>query len=112
MMPDLTAAYDLVVSRLRALDITADIDPARVDAPGVWVKPAGVEFTLGDAFTLAELHCIVAANDLNSAMPDLDDLASEVVEELGRPDGDIRFASVTMPSGTPRPALVLPYRIA
>lgn len=112
-LPDIPAALDLVIGLLDDVGIPATVDPARVDAPGVWLKLIGIEFTLGDGYVRAEAHCVVPANDLSAALPDLDDLASEVIEVLGRPDDDIRVQATALPSGgASLPTLVLPYRIA
>lgn len=112
-LPDIPAALDLVIGLLDEVGIPANVDPALVDAPGVWLKFVGIEFTIGAGYVRAEAHCLAPANDLNSALPDLDDLASEVIEVLGRPDDDIRVQATTLPSGgASLPTLVLPYRIA
>lgn len=115
-LPDVETLLAAVVARLNALDIDADIDPAKVSVPGVWVHWTGVDHPVtlsGDGYVSADLVCMVPANELGVAIPALRELADEVEEEFGRPDGVLRTQATTLPDGgAPVPSLVMPYLIA
>lgn len=116
MLPDVSARLAALVQRLANLDIDADIDPAKVSVPGVWVHWTGLDHPVtldGDGYVAVDLVVMVPANELTVAIPALQDLAEEVVEEFGRPDGDLRTQATTLPDGgAPVPSLVLPYLVA
>lgn len=113
-LPDVKARLDGVVTRIRGLGIEADIDVALVNVPGVWVKWLGLDLgSLDDGYVKADLVLMVEANATADVLVALQDLADEVVEEFGRPDGDPRTQSTVVPDGpVPLPSLVLPYLIA
>lgn len=115
-LPDAPTRLAAVVDRLHALDLDADVDPAKVSVPGVWVHWTGYDHTVtldGDGYVTVDLVVMVPANELNVAVPALQALADEVEEEFGSPDGAITTQATTLPDGgAPVPSLVLPYLIA
>jgi hypothetical protein len=115
-LPDVSARLAVVVQRLANLDIDSDIDPGKVSLPGVWVHWTGLDHPVnlnGDGYVAVDLVLMVPANELSVAIPALQAIAEEVVEEFGSPDGDSRTQSTTLPDGgAPVPSLVLPYLVA
>ena len=115
--PDVPAALDLVVARLTAVDVEAAIDTAHVHAPGAWVSlsksnPFPVDLLSGEGFVGVEVAVVVGALPLPEAYRQLTELAAEVVETLGHPDGPIRVQE-TLFGNDPvaLPTLVLPYYV-
>lgn len=115
-LPDVSARLAAVVQRLANLDIDADIDPAKVSLPGVWVHWTGLDHPVtlsGDGYVMVDLVVMVPSNELTVAIPALQLLAEEVVEEFGSPDGLSRTQETKLPNdGAPAPSLVLPYLVA
>jgi hypothetical protein len=114
MTPDILDRLNSVVTRLDGLGIEADVDLARVAAPGVWVQWTGLgERTLGGWYVMADLVLMVPANAMPDAIEALQDLFDEVIEEFGAPDGLPRTQATALPDNpAPLPSLVLPYLIA
>lgn len=110
--PRLTGLVDQLRNAVPA--INADVDPAKVVAPGVWVHwTGGATATLADDYVKVDLVLMVPANELGVAIPALEDLYDQVETLLGFPDGDYRTQATTVPnSPAPLPSLVLPYLIA
>lgn len=113
-LPDIDAALALVVSRLRGVDVEAAVSTGDVNVPGAWVNFVGFGSSVLDGQTpvLVEVAVLVGALDLANVYAALTDLASEVIEELGHPDGPIRKQTIVLgndPVGLP--ALVLPYLV-
>lgn len=115
MFPDVSAALDLVVGRLRGVDVETDVNTANVNPPGAWVKWVGFDTAVltGEEFVRVEVVLVVGAMPLDEAYKALVALAEEVVEELGYPDGPIR-QQATLFGNDPvaLPSLVLPYNVA
>lgn len=113
--PDINAALDLVVDTLAGVGIEAAVDTAAVNPPGAWVNFTGFGDSVLDGTTLVlvEVAVVVGAKPLDEAYLDLADLASEVVEALGHPDGPVRKQATTFGNdAVSLPTLVLPYAVA
>lgn len=114
-MIDVLSRLDYVVGRLADADVSAAVEPEKVNVPGVWVDFTGqITHALdGDGLVGVEVVLIVPANDRRTSLAALQTLLDAVVEELGVPDGDIRKQSTLLPDGpTGYPSLVLPYLVA
>lgn len=112
--PDIASALDLVVVRLRGVGLETAIDPSDLNPPGVWVKFAGfgTDVLSGATLVHVEVACVVGAQPLPEAYRALVDVADEVVEELGHPDGPVRAQATTFGNDpVALPTLVLPYDV-
>lgn len=113
--PDLTVALEDVRDRLRAIGLEAALDTADVNVPGCWVKFVGAfgsSVLGGDSPVAVEVYCLVGAMPPSESLAALSDLASEVVEELGYPDGPVRPQATTFGNSVvEHPTLVLPYDV-
>lgn len=113
--PDINAALDLVVDRLVAVGIEAATSTADVNPPGAWINFTGFGESVldGETFVLVEVAVLVGAMPLAEAYLALAELAEEVVEALGHPDGPVRKQATTFGNdAVALPSLVLPYAVA
>lgn len=102
-MFDLSGALD-VVKRLNDAGIRADLDPAALSLPGVWVQVAGFEaYAMGRFKTNLRLQLLTSDTDVKRAMGSLVDLARKVhpVERTTKATA----RTVVLPDGNPMPAL-------
>lgn len=99
---------DQFVERLKAAKISASLDPAKVNAPGVWVQI--VEFqpdTLSTYKTVLRLQLIARDNEPRQAMRSLIRLTTKVGGVI-----KVRAArarTVPMPDGTALPGLEISH---
>lgn len=116
-MPFLTdpmPTLNLLVDALRDVAIEADVDPAKVNPPAVWVKWIGYDQAVlsGGEYLRVEAFCTVGANAYPDAIAALVDLGDRVADVLGFPDGPVRHQATLFASNpTPLPTLVLPYLV-
>lgn len=96
---------------------SADTDPAKVQAPGVWIRFDGVELdNLAGVTILATLHLVAPASTFTTVQTQLADLFNQVIPALAaigeQPAGTTRPAGVVLPgSTTPLPALAVPLEL-
>lgn len=112
--PDINLALDYVVDRLKGVGIEAAVNTAEVNPPGAWVKFVGFSNGVlsGDELVDVEVSVVVGAMPLRDAYAALSDLAAEVVEECGHPDGPVRQQATTFGNDVVAlPTLVLPYHV-
>jgi hypothetical protein len=102
--------------RLRAAGYTADLDPERLDPPGVWLQPRTVtDRALDGGGSLVLWLYLIAPNvDAHRALQLLDDLVEGLPElDLAADDGDPDLdltAAVVLPTN---PSAPLPaFRVA
>lgn len=107
------AEVDVVVDELRAADISASIDPAEINPPGVWVRTAGLSLDLLGGFTIkTQLHLVVADNGHHEARAALVDLFNQVLT-VATPDEDPYFQGLVLPDNPkPLPGLVVPVNLS
>lgn len=116
--PDINAGLKLLVDALHGVDIEAAVDTASVNPPGVWVRmspsdPFPLDLLSGEQFLGVEVACVVGAMPLTEAYDSLTELASEVVELFGSPDGPVRIQATLFGNDeVGLPTIVLPYHVA
>lgn len=93
--------------------VRASLDPAKVNAPGVWLRLLPVDHdTLGGSTLRAEATCVVPDTTDDAA---LDGLAAlhDAVLALVDPDGPCRWQGTILPGPdlTALPSLVVPVLI-
>lgn len=112
MQLPITAALIDVADTLADAGIRAELDPARLTLPGVWVRPTGIALDLlGAASVQAEAVCIAPDRDHRRALVELEKLAGLVLDVLD-PTDLIQVASVQLPhQSQPMPALVIPATV-
>lgn len=93
-------ALEALAGHLRANAVRADVDPAKVNPPAVWVAfgEARPELLTGDGQVLANLYCLAPNVPYAAALVVLDALAGDVLD-LVDTEGDILPATVVMPDG-------------
>lgn len=114
-LPDIVEALATVRGRLEGVGLEVATSTAEVNPPGVWLNFTGFADSVlsGETFVVVEAAVVVGAMPLEEAYAALVDLASEVVEELGHPDGPIRKQATTFGNdAVSLPTLVLPYNVA
>lgn len=86
-------------------------DPAKVNAPGVWINFLNLETpTLEGVWVRVELVLAVRSSDPQAIAGALSSLWNTVTTLYGKPDGPVRTQGTVFPDGpNPRPSLVLPY---
>lgn len=108
------APLDDLGTALEAVDgiRTANVDPAKVTAPGVWIQGTGVDLDRLDGYTLtARLLLVVPDNGHRRAMTALAELLNLVLDVVD-PAGTITPAEVTLPGDpAPLPALSVPVSL-
>lgn len=106
------AEVDALVTELTTAGISASIDPAEVDPPGVWVRHVGLSLDLLGGFTIkTQLHLVVPDNGHAEARTGLVDLLNQVLA-VAEPDEDPYFQGLVLPHHPkPLPGLVLPLNL-
>lgn len=102
------------VTALNDGGVRCSIDPARVNAPGVWLRLLPVEHDTLAATTLrAEAVCVVPDTTDDAALDLLADLHDKVLA-LVDPDGPCRWQGTILPGPdlTALPSLVIPVLIS
>lgn len=106
-MFSLAPAID-VRDTLQAAGIPADLDPALVDLPGVWIQVTDLDVdTLASVRNTMQLALVTGDTDATQAATGLVELLNQVAAVL-----PVRRASartVLMPDGTRLPGLVVPF---
>lgn len=108
------ADVDDWIADLRQVDgvRSADLDPAKLRTPGVWVRlPSfGVDtLAAGDYRLDVELHLVVGDQDWRKARDELADLFDAVHAFLGRPRmARAEFIKLVLPEGQEVPCLRFP----
>lgn len=94
---------------------SVDVDPAKVQTPGVWIRPVRVSLNDLAGVTIGlELIAVVANTGAGRDLPELAALFNKVkavldTNGIGGPDDDARLVSVTLPgSSSPLPGLAIP----
>lgn len=106
------ADIDTMVTMLRGITgiRSVDIDPAKVNAPGIWVKVEGFELDNLDGLTIrATLYLIAKDSDYvrgGKQAVALYNLITPVIDPAS--GATIDFVDVAMPDGTVLPALAFP----
>lgn len=111
MIPVFTlAGVDDLVDELRAAGIRADVDRDKVNAPGVWVQPAGFDLdTLATTRTAVRLMLIVPDKDPRRAYKALVDLLNKVTQVI--PVRSAVGRSVLMSDGAMLPGLEVQWAV-
>lgn len=113
------ADLDEVVDLLRALsvagrDLSVDLDPSKVTAPGVWVQLREVEqVTLVGSTLRLNLYVIAPDSEVRvglGTLADLLDVVAPMVNLWGGTTGPVRHVALGLPEGT-LPALQLPVDV-
>lgn len=105
---------DDLVALVKAAGVrSVELDPAKVNAPGVWVRFDGIATGTLSGLTLrTTLFLVVPEQDRKRAGKALQELFNKVVPVLrtiGGPSGDTTPAGLALPpSQTPLPALAVP----
>ncbi|WP_408898645.1 hypothetical protein ACJ5H2_05930 [Nocardioides sp. R1-1] len=105
------APVNALVEQLQNADIRADLDPATLNLPGVWVQVVGFKVdTLTKFKADLRLQLLVHDTDAVRAQADLLDLARKV-NAAGIPVRTAIARTVVLPDGTPLPALQVPTAV-
>jgi len=111
-MISLDSLDDLVAALLAHASIrSVSLDPAEVQAPGVWISaPAiDVEFLDGGATLTPTLYLIVPDNGVARSMRAAVELLNHTISVVGLPAATVTPARVSLPSSaSPLPALAFP----
>ncbi len=101
-----------LITALRAGGVRADLDPAQVTAPGVWVRLLPFEHdTLAGVSVPAEAVCIAPDTTDDAALGHLAAL-HDLVLGLVDANGPCRWQGTILPDNpTPLPSLVIPVLI-
>lgn len=92
--------------------VNADVDPAMVRTPGVWIKHTGFTLdALGGYAHKVQLHLVVADNGYVRSRDALVALFNKVATVV-EPDDDPFFQGLELPDLTVVPGLVVPVNIA
>lgn len=97
---------------IRAGDVRADLDPAQVTPPGVWLRLLPFEHdTLGGVSLKVEATCIAPDTTGDAALAHLAAL-HDLVVGLVDADGPCRWQGTILPDNpTPLPSVVIPLLI-
>jgi len=108
MAAGIKSAIADVVEQLVAADISADVDPAGVNLPGVLVKLGTIRPEFLDGSGSVEVVLYLTASNIEplDAIDDLDGLLAQVVDVVD-PDGDLVPVSVAFDNGSSLPAIQL-----
>jgi len=110
---DFTPVTQLVMA-LRAADLRADVEPANLAPPCVWVAVQSIDpLALDDSMQMqVACYLIVPDQDYDRAMTALAELAQKVATVLV-PDGPVVPQGVLMPGNphSPLPALRVPVNL-
>lgn len=112
-MGRIEAALQGLVEALRAADVQADLDAAKVKLPGVWVSVDRLlDWTLsGGGMIRARLFVVVADRDDRRVLEALDDICALVFDVVD-PMSDVETTNLQLPNGgQPRPALTFTHDI-
>lgn len=112
---DLTFAdVDTLVDDLREIDVRADLDPADVKTPGVFVRPLGFSLDrLGGYTHRVQLHLVVPDNGYTRSRKALLDLFNKVRSLPLEPDEDPFYQGLVLPGRPdPLPGLVVPLYLS
>lgn len=106
---DFTAVDDLVEA-LRAAGLRADVDPAQLNPPCVWVNVTGLgDHTLDGIQIRTRLVCIAPDQTHRRAMGVLAGLYNKVVSVVD-PAGETTTQGTVLPDApTPLPSLSVPF---
>lgn len=109
MLLPITATLTALTDHITEAGIRADLDPAQLSLPAVWVRPTAVALDLLAATSIAvELVCIVPDTDHRRALEALEALAGMVLDLIDA-GGDVLLTTVQLPEQpSPLPALVIP----
>lgn len=95
------AATAEVVAKLDAAGIPATADAASLQAPGVWVTPAAIDFALMDGseyFASWELYLVSPDLDAVSALDHLTDLAGMIRGVFPQDVTEFRAVTLNLPN--------------
>lgn len=103
---------DDLVADLKAAGLSASVDPAEVNPPGVWVRSQGLSLDTLGGFTWAlQLHLVVPDNGHRLAREALLELFNQVLP-VAEPDADPYFQGLVLPhTPKPLPGLVVPLNL-
>lgn len=117
MSTTLTGAWgdlDDVIAELRQLGdgLVVDVDPAKVRAPGVWVRVDGLQrVSLGGHYALQlRLHLVARDVEFRNArdqLTDLADLVAPLIDSYGGPTTVWQLVGLQLPQGPRLPALAV-----
>lgn len=106
-----------LLDALKAAEVRATIDPAKVNTPGVWLRMGPVDLApvlCGEAVGImtAEATCIVADTTDEAALNALSDLVAAVEPHVDIV-GPLRWQGTILPGTdlTPLPSIVIPITI-
>lgn len=112
---------DDLIAQLRSVDgiRSVDVDPAKVNLPGIWVRFDGIDLDRLAGATLRLTLALLAPDvDVRRAMADLQPLFNTVVDALattygiGPDEAGTAAGTVQLPNGAgPNPALLIPITI-
>ena len=116
------ADIDELVTQLSSADgiRSVDVDPAKINLPGIWVRFDGIDLDRLDGADLRmTLALITGYTDVRRAMATLGPLFNTVVDVLdtalgiGPDEAGTAAGTVQMPDGSaPKPALLIPITLA
>lgn len=104
------AAVDDLVAALRGAGLRADVDPALLNPPCVWVNVTGIDLNILDGLTInTEVVAIVPDKNHKRAMQELAELFN-LVTDVVDPTGPTLARGTVLPDNpTPLPSLVVPF---
>lgn len=102
---DLLGELRALVTYLNDEGVRADLDPARLNTPCVWVEVVTIEPDLlsGGGEVTIGLNLIVADSPYDAATANLADLLSQVAAAVDT-EGDVTPQTVVMPDGSNCPS--------
>lgn len=106
---------DELAGRFKAAGVrSVELDPAKVNAPGVWLRVDTLDQgeLAGDVTFGITVHLIVPERGVRRGLDELGVLyntVAPVLAGIGGPTGQVRLVGVQLPgSSTPLPALAIP----
>lgn len=101
-----------LVELFRDADLRAELDPAKVQTPGVWIRQNTITWDrLNDGATMGlTVYLVTGTTDPERVARQLQELADKalpVIKSLWGPSGPARYVALTLPRGT-YPAIEIP----